>query len=694
MINGFIKGQALTLASPVIASGTIDYLTIRFTFLTNEWDNLDQIWVHFRQGDKVFDAQVVDGRVKEDEHINLTEGEWDVYLHGNTFEGGEVIQRITTEPQTLKVVASGKLDGEPFPTVKETTAEKILAVANEAKEKATEAIEAVADVQIQKGIQSLTAFPEIAKEGDVILLHRCNEISADDSNSGIILDPVAVASLKLPEGITNRRWEFVNTTPNGADFELVLEQVRIDEDVPYVLTSIYLFSKTYADRWYWKDGEPYTEIPETSTKPVPGYIPLGVITDFTATKSPMRGDEVWDVEDTDPTVIFRTAPREYIYTNGGWKLTERTDAAEGSIIAEVKPVVRNGQNFLELRLTDSRGFKMGQRKKYIYIPVESVKETGGINQQSVELIFPTAGTGGIKSVSALPTVANEDDVVYYCPPPNRLTAADSGHKVYLNNKWVNECPVFGKGDNNHYLLKLSGTSAGSIKFDKSEEEAKSTLSKMSNWNTIVNIYKNINGVYSFSSADSFKRSPDSEIGKLNVPFDTLTITLPDFDTFEVAEEIAPEYVYFTAIPRFYRYTNGEWVELPYSEPEQPNKVDCELTDTSLNYGILPNILYRFGEVDMLNLDLLLSEADKVDEYKFSFISGETATLLTLPDDVVWAGGKAFEAVPNAQYTVTVLNGVASFETTAKDKIWIAIDEIRGGIDEIEAMIDESGVLDE
>lgn len=239
------------------------------------------------------------------------------------------------------------------------------------------------------GIKSLTAFPETAAEGDVVLLHRCNVISEDDSNSGIILDPAAIASLKLPEGITNRRWEFVNITPNGADFELVLEQVRIDEDVPYVLTSIYLFSETFADRWYWKDGEPYTEIPETSTKPVPGYIPLGVITDFSATKSPMRGDEVWGVEDTDPTVIFRTAPREYIYAGGSWKLTERTEAAEGSIIAEVKPVVRDGKNFLELCLTDSRGFKMGQRKKYIYIPVEGVKETGGINQNAIELIFPT-----------------------------------------------------------------------------------------------------------------------------------------------------------------------------------------------------------------------------------------------------------------------------------------------------------------
>lgn len=409
-------------------------------------------------------------------------------------------------------------------------------------------------------IQSLTAFPEVASEGDVVLLHRCNEISADDSNSGIILDPAAIASLKLPEGITNRRWEFVNTTPNGADFELILEQVRIDEDVPYVLTSIYLFSETYADRWYWKDGEPYTEIPETSTKPVPGYIPLGAITDFTATKSPMRGDEVWDVEDTDATVIFRTAPREYIYTNGGWKLTERTDAAEGSIIAEVKPVVRNGQNFLELRLTDSRGFKMGQRKKYIYIPVEGVKETGGINQQSVELIFPTAGTGGIKSVSSLPTVATEGDVVYYCPLPNRLTAADSGHKVYFNNAWVNESPATNTAITNRYSLTLDNKIAGSLMFYKNSTFAQTVVNNMADWFAAKNVYTTADGEYVFQPEESFGKK---ESGSENQYFSTelSAVILPEFDSFKISTETITDCVYFFIEPRFYRYTNGKWVEI-------------------------------------------------------------------------------------------------------------------------------------
>ena len=314
------------------------------------------------------------------------------------------------------------------------------------------------------------------------------------------------------------------------------------------------------------------------------------------------------------------------------------------------------------------------------------------NKDILDTITEDMLIGGIKSVSALPTVANEGDVVYYCPQPNRLTAADSGHKVYFNNAWVNDCPVLESRTLNRYILKKTENTACTLKFDKDEKEASITLSDVLGWNTIKNEFKLIEGVYSFASAESSGIVSDSR-NRRYVPAQLESATLPEFDAFELASEEAPEYVYFYVLPRFYRYTNGEWVELPYSEPELSNEIDCELTDTTLTYGILPNILYRFGEVDRLNLDLLLPEDNKVDEYQFSFISGETATVLTLPDDVVWAGGKALEAVPNAQYTVTVLNGVASFETTAKDDIWTAIDEIRGGIDEIEAMIDESEVLE-
>ena len=250
------------------------------------------------------------------------------------------------------------------------------------------------------GVQSLVAFPETAAEGDVVLLHRCNEISVDDSNSGVVLDTAAIATLKLPEGVTDRYWEFDAPNPTGHGFNLVLQQTVIAGDEPYVLTAIVLFTETFGGRWYWRDGKPYYDIPNATDEPLPDYIPLGVVESFTATKDPLYGDNILDIEDTDNTTIFRTAPREYMYTGGEWKLTERTDIAEGSIISEVKPVEKDGQNFLELRLIDSRNFKTGKKKDFIYIPVAGVKDvtqqSGGVTLNGAQVILPKPDTSSIE----------------------------------------------------------------------------------------------------------------------------------------------------------------------------------------------------------------------------------------------------------------------------------------------------------
>ena len=134
MIVGYIKGQSLSLSSPTIASGTIDHLTACFTFFTSEWEQCNEIWVHFSQGDTVYDAEIIEGKVSKDQHINLDKGEWEVYVHGNVTANGEVVERITTEKETLFVQESGIVDGTPFPSVEASTAEKLLAKAEYAIE--------------------------------------------------------------------------------------------------------------------------------------------------------------------------------------------------------------------------------------------------------------------------------------------------------------------------------------------------------------------------------------------------------------------------------------------------------------------------------------------------------------------------------------------------------------------------------
>lgn len=246
------------------------------------------------------------------------------------------------------------------------------------------------------GIQSLTAFPAVANEGDVILLHRCNEISSDDSNSGVVLDTAALASLKLPEGITHRRWEFEAPNPTGKGFILVLEQDVIEEDEPYELTGIFLLSENYGGRWYWRDGKPYDGISNVSPDPIPALIPLGKVSGFTVTKDLMFGFDIFDVEDTDNTTIFRTVPREYMYSGGEWKLTERTDIAEGNLISDFGEIEKDGQKFYRLNLTDSRSLK-NRNKKTVDIPISGVKKftetIDGVKVNGDELTFPV-GEGG------------------------------------------------------------------------------------------------------------------------------------------------------------------------------------------------------------------------------------------------------------------------------------------------------------
>ena len=163
MIVGYIKGQSLSLSSPTIASGTIDHLTAFFTFLSSGWEQCSEIWVHFSQGDTVYDAEIIEGKVSKDQHINLDKGEWEVYLHGNVNVNGEVIERITTEKETLFVKESGIVDGTPFPSVEESTAEKILAKAQYAVEVAESVREDFDNINTGGGASSIKPIVSITE---------------------------------------------------------------------------------------------------------------------------------------------------------------------------------------------------------------------------------------------------------------------------------------------------------------------------------------------------------------------------------------------------------------------------------------------------------------------------------------------------------------------------------------------------
>ena len=131
MINAVVKGQGLKINHPKVVADTIAYLEMSVEFKTADWDGLVK-YVHFSLGDESYSFELVDDKITQDMHLDLPEGEWEVYIHGAEYENGEVVQRVTTEPVTMFVNRTGIVEGEPFPELSGSVGEQTIAKANEA----------------------------------------------------------------------------------------------------------------------------------------------------------------------------------------------------------------------------------------------------------------------------------------------------------------------------------------------------------------------------------------------------------------------------------------------------------------------------------------------------------------------------------------------------------------------------------
>ena len=141
MIEFYVSGQSLRVYTPVIAADTLNYLTAKVWFLGDEWAGYTR-WLHFRRGEgvgtEVYDL-ILDGNdsITEDKGLNLTAGEWTVYLSGNKESG-----RLTNATVILTVKESGLVDA-PLHAMPLSVAEQIandasaaLVCAREVKEQA------------------------------------------------------------------------------------------------------------------------------------------------------------------------------------------------------------------------------------------------------------------------------------------------------------------------------------------------------------------------------------------------------------------------------------------------------------------------------------------------------------------------------------------------------------------------------
>ena len=170
MMEFYIDGQTIRFTSPVIAANSRDYLTARFHFSGEEWAGCSK-WAHFRQGETVYDLSLENDEISSGMHLNLSLGQWEVYLTGHREE-----TRITTVPVLLRVRESGLID-EPLHQIPLSVAEQVDSKANLALEKARaieEQIESGAldgrDFQIlgyYESLEALTAAVETPGRGDV-----------------------------------------------------------------------------------------------------------------------------------------------------------------------------------------------------------------------------------------------------------------------------------------------------------------------------------------------------------------------------------------------------------------------------------------------------------------------------------------------------------------------------------------------
>ena len=118
--------QSLTAKYLPLAAESVQYLTAKVVYETDDWTGRE-IKAMFGQGCTVHEVSVIDGEITAKQQLNLTAGDWRVWLVGNSARDGEVIPRITTNIAHISVAPTGGTEGNPFPTIPPTVEEQLRA---------------------------------------------------------------------------------------------------------------------------------------------------------------------------------------------------------------------------------------------------------------------------------------------------------------------------------------------------------------------------------------------------------------------------------------------------------------------------------------------------------------------------------------------------------------------------------------
>lgn len=118
--------QTLTAEYLPLAAESVQYLTAKVVCETEDWAGRE-IKALFGQGCTVHEVTVTDGEITAKQQLNLSAGDWRVWLVGNSARDGEVIPRITTNVAHISVAPTGGTEGNPFPAIPPTVEEQLRA---------------------------------------------------------------------------------------------------------------------------------------------------------------------------------------------------------------------------------------------------------------------------------------------------------------------------------------------------------------------------------------------------------------------------------------------------------------------------------------------------------------------------------------------------------------------------------------
>ena len=118
--------QSLTAEYLPLAAESVQYLTAKVVCETEDWTGRE-IKAMFGQGCTVYEVPVTGGEITANQQLNLTAGDWRVWLVGNSARDGDVIPRITTNVAHISVAPTGGTEGNPFPATPPTVEEQLRA---------------------------------------------------------------------------------------------------------------------------------------------------------------------------------------------------------------------------------------------------------------------------------------------------------------------------------------------------------------------------------------------------------------------------------------------------------------------------------------------------------------------------------------------------------------------------------------